>query len=654
MSEQSKEARKETPKEAQSIPLDWLRQQFLPLSTDLDPGPVLGDPVAGLGILAANPQAAGLDLLLGWCLLQIDRPEAGVILEAGLNQFPGQPLPHLLLGLCYGRHGQIEAAMQQCLTAWKLASEDLVYFSWMLRALLEMTCFTAQTMGQPPGMLLEATVRPLLEEVGKYPQLLEALWQICLEQDFEPGPELVKQLARTSVHHNQPELGRQLLTQLIGRQAGRVYLELTRACLLPLIYADSEEIPVWRDRCRLELEAALAALENQGDTGLQQLAADIDGVYLPIFLLAYQNLGNRPIYDRLGDFWHQALSRMLRLPAPQNADQNVDQYRLRIGLVSAHFREHAVSHAFLGLIAFLHRQGVEVLLFTYQDQSQTQSQVMDPIQTRLPEICSRVVPLPPELPRAVGEILAAGLDVLIYPEIGMDFNTYLLAALRLAPLQLALSGHPESSGLPSIDYFVSTRDREGPQADAHYRERLLLLERMPAVFSAPEPPPAASRAELGLPLELADKRLYLCPMTPFKIHPENDQLFAGILAADPEAWILLFEYGQLGLTQALRERLDRSLSEHAARVLFLPFMTPVRFHQLLLQSEVCLDSRGFGGGNTARQALGLGVPMVTWPGEYLKQRMVLELCTQLEVPELVTSSAGEYVARAVAIAKDRD
>jgi protein O-GlcNAc transferase len=66
-------------------------------------------------------------------------------------------------------------------------------------------------------------------------------------------------------------------------------------------------------------------------------------------------------------------------------------------------------------------------------------------------------------------------DVIFYPEIGMSSLCYFLAAHRLAPLQVASWGHPISTGLATIDLFLSGDLIEAADADQHYRERLIRL-----------------------------------------------------------------------------------------------------------------------------------------------------------------------------------
>src|SRR5260221_487748 len=77
--------------------------------------------------------------------------------------------------------------------------------------------------------------------------------------------------------------------------------------------------------------------------------------------------------------------------------------------------------------------------------------------------------------RWVQGIIDQQLDVLIYPEIGMDPMSIKLASLRLAPVQVATWGHPETTGLPTIDYYLSAEEMEPPEAQENYTERLITL-----------------------------------------------------------------------------------------------------------------------------------------------------------------------------------
>ena len=87
------------------------------------------------------------------------------------------------------------------------------------------------------------------------------------------------------------------------------------------------------------------------------------------------------------------------------------------------------------------------------------------------------------------------LDALIYPELGMNETTLALATLRLAPQQLAAWGHPETSGLPTLDGFLSAELFEPPDAQDHYTEPLVRLPNL-GVHCEPH---GVTPAEVDLP-----------------------------------------------------------------------------------------------------------------------------------------------------------
>ena len=71
------------------------------------------------------------------------------------------------------------------------------------------------------------------------------------------------------------------------------------------------------------------------------------------------------------------------------------------------------------------------------------------------------------------------LDLLLYPDIGMSSDTYLLGLARLAPVQAVMAGHPCSTGLNEIDYFISSQLMETESAQINYTEQLINFQKMP-------------------------------------------------------------------------------------------------------------------------------------------------------------------------------
>ncbi len=81
----------------------------------------------------------------------------------------------------------------------------------------------------------------------------------------------------------------------------------------------------------------------------------------------------------------------------------------------------------------------------------------------------------------------------------MDPFTYTLALSRLAPVQCVTWGHPSTTGLETIDYYLSSELFETEDADQYYTEKLVRLKTIPAYSYRPTPPsPLKKRDQFGL------------------------------------------------------------------------------------------------------------------------------------------------------------
>src|SRR5262249_3326391 len=141
------------------------------------------------------------------------------------------------------------------------------------------------------------------------------------------------------------------------------------------------------------------------------------------------------------------------------------------------------------------------------------------------------------LPAARRIIAGHQLDILFYTDIGMEPFSYTLGFSRLAPIQCVGWGHPVTTGSKAIDYYLSSDLFESTEADQHYTEQLVRLKNLPTYYYRPTPRyPVRGREYFGLP---HGARLYGCPQSIYKFHPDFDELLAGILRADSSAILVL-------------------------------------------------------------------------------------------------------------------
>ena len=104
--------------------------------------------------------------------------------------------------------------------------------------------------------------------------------------------------------------------------------------------------------------------------------------------------------------------------------------------------------------------------------------------------------------------------------------------------------------------------------------------------------------------------------------PDGDFVHVDWLDAKPPAPLLVLFHGQNASPEPSRQVVERLAAALAARgvpahgqLRVLPQMTPTDFRRTLLALDVVVDPPHWSGGNTALDALAMGVPVVTMPGE---------------------------------------
>jgi protein O-GlcNAc transferase len=414
-------------------------------------------------------------------------------------------------------------------------------------------------------------------------------------------------------------------------------LRLARATLLPALYASTAEITTWR----AQLQDNLAQLHRE------QVTLDLTRqTARPLFFLAYQGLNDR-------DLQHEVARLYVAPPHPAGRAAGLNPAargdpRIQVGFVSQHFRNHTIGELFRGVIAHLARADFAVTVFSLGGSHDTTAQF---IQAH----ADTYVELPKNLRAARQQIAAHPLDVLVYPDIGMDELTYSLAFSRLAPVQCVTWGHPVTTGIPTIDYYLSSELFETAEAEQHYTETLVRLPELPC-YCYPVTPPAAlkGRDYFGLP---AEGHVYACPQSLFKFHPDFDALLGGILRQDPHGVLVLNRADQPSYRhweERLQKRFAVTLADVQERIRFLPRLSHAEYLNLNAVSDVILDTIHFNGGNTSLKALALGVPIVTLPSAYLRGRLTLALYKKMQVLDCVADTSAEYIQLAVRLGTEPD
>ena len=412
--------------------------------------------------------------------------------------------------------------------------------------------------------------------------------------------------------------------------------------LLAPVYTSNADLEAWRGEFTEGLQRLREEAPRYGAEARERVARDAQWSN---FYLAYQGREDVALQEGYGEFVAAVLSR--RFPeryAP--LARRPRRARPRVGFFSHFFFNCTAGRYFKSWITDLDRSRLEVYAYYTNDWVGEDTREIAAASDTFRHC--RGMPLN-ELARVVAE---DELDVLVYPELGMHAATFALASMRLAPVQACGWGHPVTSGHANIDHYLSVDAMEPPRAQESYTERLVRLPGLGTRYAAPVAAPASAR-ELGLPEAGAR---YLVPQSLFKIHPDNDALLAGVLAADSTGHVVAFEARQPEVARAWLARMARAMGVDEAqarrRIVLLPYMPHEKFLQVNGACDVMLDTLHWSGGNTSLDALAAGLPVVTTPGAFMRGRQSAAMLGMLGVPELVVEPA-DYVERAVAIAGDK-
>ena len=333
----------------------------------------------------------------------------------------------------------------------------------------------------------------------------------------------------------------------------------------------------------------------------------------------------------------------LRGPIVPNASVRNLHAPLRLGFVSPDLGRHPVGFFLVRVLENLDKKQVETIC--YSDRT-----LKDDLTHRLQAAATQwrdTVGVSHQ--RLTEQVRADRIDIL-FDLAGHTANNRLpVFVQKPAPIQVTWAGYVGTTGLEAMDYLLADRYEVPPGAEGYYRERVL---RMPDGYVCYDPP---VYAPVVAPLP-ALKRGHLtlgCFNNPAKITPQAIRIWARILHRLPEARLVLKFKGWD----------NRSVARRFTEMFVAQAIDPGRLellgsspHADLLAEynriDLALDPFPYSGGLTTCEALWMGVPVVTYPGETFAGRHSLSHLSNVCLVETIVGSLDEYVELAVSLAGD--
>ena len=416
---------------------------------------------------------------------------------------------------------------------------------------------------------------------------------------------------------------------------------------LPVIYHSEAEIKLKRQNYQHYLENLADGYQLATKEKLVE-AAIAAGSAQP-FYLAYQGLNDRSLQQTYGEMICRLMaSRYPQWCKPLPTPQLAAKQKIRIGIVSGFFNHHSVWKIPLqGWVENLDRSEFE--LFGYYTGTKR-----DPETVRAAKAFDRFEHESHTLPQWAAKIRQDELHVLIYPEFGMDSMTIKLGCCRLAPIQMVFGGHPETSGLPTMDYHLSSDLMEPANAQSHYTEKLIQLPNLAVCYQLISiEPEVKSKTDLGI---AEHEIMFWCCQSLFKYLPQHDDVFPRIAQKLANAKFVFIKLESELSTSVFCQRLERAFQKfnlnYQDYCLFLPRLNVNAFAGVTAIADVFLDNIGWSGNNTTMESTAYNLPIVTLPGEMMRSRHTMAILTMMGITETIAQDKEQYIQIAVRLGQD--
>jgi protein O-GlcNAc transferase len=330
---------------------------------------------------------------------------------------------------------------------------------------------------------------------------------------------------------------------------------------------------------------------------------------------------------------------------PLSSPADPTQPKIRIGYLSADFRDHPVAHLLAATLEAHDRDRFEVYAFSshlVNDADATTVRIKRAVDRF--ELLSAV-----SNDEAARRIRAAGIDILVELNGLTAGERPGIAAARPAPIQVNFLGYPGTVGAAYLDYVIADAGVIPPGAEGHYTEHVV---RLPAPFLPPgdarTSDPSPGRDALGL---AADAIVLAAFHSGFKLSPDLFGVWMRLLQAAPTAvlWMSV-------VSERARQRVRAAATQAGIddrRIVFAERI-PSRAEHLarLGEADLLLDTLTYNSHSSALDALWCGVPILTARGSAFASRVCGSLLDVIGLGETVAESLADYEQRALALVQN--
>ncbi|WP_353432447.1 tetratricopeptide repeat protein [Polynucleobacter sp. MWH-UH23A] len=412
---------------------------------------------------------------------------------------------------------------------------------------------------------------------------------------------------------------------------------------IPKVYENLGEL----NDARINFERQIKHLEDLNFSQIK-IESALKAISHHPFYLAYQDLKNGDLISLFGSLCTKFATQIQQELnfAPTKSKFNK---KIKVGIISHHFCDHPVWHAITkAWLLHLNQNLIEIHIINTGGHEDQETIIAKARANQYKNLGNSIVDI-------IAFTQNANFDVVLFPEVGMDPTTKALACMRLAPIQICSWGHPETTGLSTIDYFLSGQAFETQEKFECYSEKVILLPDLGTSFLAKQ----CDSVDLNLNhIGINPNRpIILCAGSPAKYLPTYDLILIEIAKKLPSCQFIFFNF-QKSLTAILHSRMGEAFLqagldiENFVRV--IPFQKREEFYGLMQKADLMLDTIGFSGFNTAMHAISCNLPVIAKDSQFMRGRLAAATLKLMGLNSLVCSTDEEYAALAVELIQNKN
>ena len=316
--------------------------------------------------------------------------------------------------------------------------------------------------------------------------------------------------------------------------------------------------------------------------------------------------------------------------------------RIRVAYFSTDFHEHAISYLSAGMFERHDRSRFEITAISLGPDIESN------MRRRLKAGFDRFISVGERSDKEIAELIK-DLEI----DIAVDLNGFTqhartsVFAMRPAPIQVNYLGYPSTMGADYIDYLIADQVLIQKPDQKHYTEKIAYLPNSYQVNNSERDiaDSVFTREDMGLP---PSGFIFCCFNNGYKITPAVFDRWMQVLKSVDGSVLWLLKENETSASNLRRQASARGVGSE--RLVFagrLPLSQHLARHRL---ADLFLDTLPYNAHTTASDALWSGLPVLTQIGATFAGRVAASLLTAVGLPELITTTSENYVARAVELA----